>query len=203
MRLLNYTHFWILVCLINFILISGLNAWSAPVNQIQPDPVKVIVDENPPELSFPSFPSLQNKLTYRKKTWGIHLGFFNGATVNNDESINSYQIGIKISTSPLSENWEAQANISSEKILDISFSRVWRLENYEKFMDPSLKIGLINYIYSPDGLAGLININHVKIRGALAFNDILMDLERNMYIEFGTGYGATGSEFDIKLGCHF
>lgn len=202
MRLLNSFYFWILVYLMVSSLASGLSARAATGISHSPEQIKVEIKEDSPDLRAKS------KLFTSESThsFGLQVGYLSGYTISENDTVTPLSLGVVWKLEERFLNWELDANFSTEKSLDIGLHYRWSKITWLSEPDLYVKLGIQNYIYTPDAFAGLINKKHFKVHGSVGmehFFDDIFYFKNSPYAEIGAGSGESGSEIDIKLGLFF
>lgn len=141
---------------------------------------------------------------------GLHGGFLTGKTTQSDESTQGLGLGAglyfdwehrPIMILGTKSALEAELNLQSDRNLSAGLSQRWILTS-EGWNHPYIKAGLFNHIAASDFVAGLINIQHFKIRGAIGLADVSENHDK-FYFESGLSWGLTGLAADFRLGQTF
>lgn len=221
MRLLRSSHFWILVCLLK----SGIALAASTIETVKPElqlPIqneKTVEDpdsisrKSSTQLAYPegftgSQPKNQNSLPrssrviYKEPAGGVHVGGINGYTLTDEESTQPFSVGAFFVLDNTSDLSEFEINLQSDRVINIALSRRWNIQNYEEWMEPYWTAGLVNYMDSKAGFAGLVNLSHLKVRAAFGLAD-LFEMHNQYYTEIGAAWGLAGALVDLRLGCTF
>lgn len=228
MRLFRTSIFWILVYL--GLALGSVQAQAAttqstnkptltpPLKEPGPSETSDKMDRtSSTELIYPAGTELQDSqiqnfakkipdTIHKEPNFGLQLGYLTGSTVTSSTTTQPFSLGGLFFLDEKNQVkyyfTQFEFNIQTDQTANISIAKRWPWLKYEDKMQPYFIGGVVNYMDANAGLAGVINLGHMKIRAGLGLSD-LMNAHQRYYTEMAIGWGLAGMVIDLKIGQTF
>jgi hypothetical protein len=132
----------------------------------------------------------------------VYGGGLTGDLLDVGEKVSTVFLGARyIPHKKFSRAWDYSAEVHSQNILNVNVGHRWYLDDVD-FYKPYYRASVSNFINAGDGLAGLVNLRHMKIMGSFGCSDFL-EMNRRFVAEAGAGYGMAGFAMYVQAGYNF
>lgn len=179
-------------------------SWGPPKEK-SPDPTKT-EPTNPTQNLKSPWDVSQVQIATRPKRGlqdlNIHLGASMGYILESDERIQPFHFGIRyIPHRNFEKSWDFGLEVHTKNMLNTAVGYRWYSPS-EALSKGYYRLAVHNYINSNDGLAGIINLRHMKAIASVGSSD-LFAMDRRLIAEGGVGYGIAGYIIYAQLGYNF
>lgn len=204
---------FVLMCVQSFSAPNKALSKSRPSNADQNE-----FDENPgptkKEPTSPTYPNLMEpstldlekvQMTFNprgKNDLNFYIGAIGGNILTNLYLDARQYFGFRyIPYETFEKAWDYSVDAYTEGLLGLSLGHRWHNKIDEHF-DSYYRVSFTNFINSSEGLAGLINMRHMKVLVSFGVPNIF-ELQRQVHGEVGAGYGLGGVITYLQIGYNF
>jgi hypothetical protein len=132
----------------------------------------------------------------------VYLGVSRGELLDNDSTLVTVLLGMRfIPHTTFDKSWDYSVEVHTKNILNTNVGYRWYFPD-ESYYKAYSRLSVSNYIDAGEGLAGLINMRHMKIVSSVGCSDFL-EMDRHLVAEVGAGYGMAGTVFYFQAGYNY
>jgi len=175
------------------LVVSGLAANAAPMNDPQPNPIEM----SPKQVGEPIYSTGRIE-----RDWSARVGFLSGAIseLNQTEQFPIYGLRYDVKKD-IESAWQVEAMLGKGSFLHLVLAKKTYFP-LERWMMPYYRYGVGDSVDFIDGLGSVLNIKCIQAVGAVGVDDIL-GWDQRLQAEMALSYALIGPQVEITLGFAF